>query len=216
MAGYALLAPLLLFALEFSSIRIQEPFVLYRAYLWIPFLFMLMPVLTNSVSNRFFWVSVLAVAAIFATASTDRLNSFSSGYALWDDAVRKLPEVPLPGAERALSNRCREFLVKRELDAAIADCSRALELNSQFRAAYQNRTFAYARKGNFPAAIKDAQTVIERFPHDPDGYTLLGVMYQGAGDVEKAKANFEIACGRQALSGCIRLELMNKSTNSGK
>lgn len=36
LAGLALLSPWLQFLLEFSTIRIQEPFVLYRSYLWMP------------------------------------------------------------------------------------------------------------------------------------------------------------------------------------
>ncbi|MEF9673079.1 hypothetical protein QNM99_16290 [Pseudomonas sp. PCH446] len=37
--GFALLFPWVLFATELVSVRLQEPFVLYRSYLWIPGLF---------------------------------------------------------------------------------------------------------------------------------------------------------------------------------
>ncbi len=43
--GFALLYPWLQFWLEFSSIRIQEIFVLYRSYLWLPGMMLLIPLL---------------------------------------------------------------------------------------------------------------------------------------------------------------------------
>lgn len=42
--GFALLFPWIMFLTEFSTVRIQEPFVLYRSYLWMPGLFAALPV----------------------------------------------------------------------------------------------------------------------------------------------------------------------------
>ena len=43
--GFALLYPWLQFLVEFSSVRVQEPFVLYRSYLWMPGVMLLIPFL---------------------------------------------------------------------------------------------------------------------------------------------------------------------------
>jgi hypothetical protein len=43
--GFALLFPWILFLTEWSTVRIQEPFVLYRSYLWMPGLLAALPVL---------------------------------------------------------------------------------------------------------------------------------------------------------------------------
>ena len=120
--GFALLAPLLMFCVEFSTVRLQEPFVLYRTYLWIPFLFLLTPVLTNDLTEKWFWPLVLGTALAFAAISTDRLRSFSSDYALWDDAVKKLPDEVTPGTARAYNNRGRAKLRLGDAKGAIKDC----------------------------------------------------------------------------------------------
>ena len=80
--GFALLAPWLQFLVEFSAARIQEPFVLYRAYLWMAPLFLLIPAVSSKLTNILFWPILLIIALAFGLASNDRLKSFSSGYAL--------------------------------------------------------------------------------------------------------------------------------------
>jgi protein O-mannosyl-transferase len=208
LAGYALLAPLLLFAVEFSVVRIQEPFVLYRAYLWMPMLLLLLPALTQSLSNRVFWGGLLVVAVALALAASDRLKSFSSSYALWDDAVRKLSEGSSPGSVRAYNNRCQQFALRGELQAAIIDCNRAIEVNPSYKLAYRTRAHTYLRLGNFQAAIQDAQTLVHRYPDDPHSRGFLGIIYKGAGRFDEAKANFEIGCEKQSISACFELEVL--------
>jgi protein O-mannosyl-transferase len=216
--GFALLAPLLLFAVEFSTVRIQEPFVLYRAYLWIPFLLMLIPALTSTVSNRLFWGALLATALAFTVASNNRLSSFSSGFALWEDAVKKLPSELTPGSARPYNGRCQQNMHTGRQEAAIADCTRALEASPGYRQAYQNRAYAYFKQGDFQAAIKDAQALVDQNPNGPHVYSLLGAMYHGAGQLDKAKASFEIACARKSLPACVELEQMKMKSadHSGK
>lgn len=51
LAGLALLYPWLLFGVEFSSIRVQEIFVLYRSYLWMPGIMLLFPLLLINLSS---------------------------------------------------------------------------------------------------------------------------------------------------------------------
>jgi protein O-mannosyl-transferase len=200
---------------EFSVVRIQEPFVLYRAYLWLPLFFLLIPALTSAVSNRVFWVVILAIAAAFAVASNDRLNSFSSNYALWDDAVRKLPENPGPVAARAYNNRCQQNLRRGELKMAIADCNEAVKLNPKYRLSYQNRAFVLMKSGEFDAAIKDAQTVFQMHPKDPHAHTLLGVTYQGAGRIDEAKASFNTGCDLGSLPACVELKHLEAAGAGG-
>jgi len=49
--GFALLYPWLQFWLEFSSIRVQEPFVLYRSYLWLPGMMLFFPLMLAKLSS---------------------------------------------------------------------------------------------------------------------------------------------------------------------
>lgn len=204
--GFSLLAPLLLFAVEFSTVRIQEPFVLYRAYLWIPLLFMLISALTYAVPDKLFWPVILVTAVAFSIASSDRLESFSSSYALWDDAVLKLPSELAPGSARVYNNRGLQNLQRGNIPAAIADLTRALRGSPKYVQAYRNRAFAYMKQEQYSDAIEDAKTVFRLQPKNPNSLLLLGAIYRGAGQLEKAMANFEMACNRNSRVACLELD----------
>lgn len=204
--GFALLAPLLLFAVEFSTVRLQEPFVLYRAYFWMPLLFLLIPALTYAVPDKFFWAAILVAAAAFSVASSDRLKSFSSSHALWDDAVLKLPNELAPGSARAYNNRGLQNMQRGDIRAAIADFTSSLRVDPEYKRAYRSRAFAYMEQGKHLAAMRDAETVVRLYPDDPGNLMLLGAIYRGGGQLEKAMANFETACRGGRLVACIELE----------
>ncbi|MBW8307023.1 MAG: tetratricopeptide repeat protein [Thiobacillus sp.] len=207
LAGFALLAPLLLFAVEFSTVRIQEPFVLYRSYLWMAPLFLLIPAVSYTLPNKLFWSVVLVMALALAFASGDRLNSFSSKHALWDDAVRKLPDERAPGSARAHSNRGYSNVKRGDLQASIEDFTRALRVDPRYRNAYQNRAIAYMKLGDYPAALRDANTAIQLYPEDPSGFTARGVIYRSKGELDLAMADFEHACKQKSVGGCWALKL---------
>jgi len=206
LAGFALLAPLLLFAVEFSTVRIQEPFVLYRAYLWIPFLFMLIPALSYKLSTRIFWTILLIVAIAYAFSSNNRLASFSSSYALWDDAVRKLPDEFAPGAARPFNNRGFQNMKRGDLAGAITDFGRAVQANPEQMPAYLNRALVYVKQGKFQDALNDVEQLIALDPTRPEFFNLRGAIYQSSGQVEKAMLDFEYACKHKSLSACVAIE----------
>lgn len=197
LAGFALLAPWLLFLVEFSAVKIQEPFVLYRSYLWIPPLFLLIPAVSHSLGNKVFWGVVLAVALGFTYATHDRLKSFSSEYALWDDAVRKLPDTHALGSARAYSNRGVAHFERKNFPAAIEDFTRALRSDALFRDAYQNRVYAYMAINNYQAALRDADFFI-RLSHKEGygnrGHFVRGTIYLRLRDFPRAIQDFATAC----------------------
>jgi len=64
-------------------------------------------------------------------------------------------------------------LAKRDLDGAIADLDRVIELNVKEPVPYAVRGDFYARKKQYAAAIKDVQKAIELDPEDGDNYLSL-------------------------------------------
>jgi hypothetical protein len=204
--GFALLAPLLLFAVEFSTVRIQEPFVLYRAYLWMPLLFLLLPAISYSVPDKLFWAVILAIAVAFSFSSRDRLESFSSEFALWDDAVQKLPDEQALGSARTHANRGYLNMKRGDMQAAIVDLTHALRVDPEYKKAYQDRAVVYMKLGNFPAALQDADLAIRLQPEDPNGYALRGVIYRSKGDFDKAMADFEFACKQKSIGACTAIK----------
>lgn len=200
--GFALLGPLLLFGVEFSTVRIQEPFVLYRAYLWLPLLFMLLPAVTNSISGRVFWALVLAVALAFSMALHNRLQSFNSAFALWDDAVKKLPSNTEIGVSRVYFNRGFEYLKRGDSHSAIPDLSQAIVADRGYKRAYVIRALAYYNVKNYELALRDIAMAMYFEPDDWHLYELRGAVYQGSGQGKLAQADFAYACKQGSATAC--------------
>jgi hypothetical protein len=206
LVGFALLAPLLLFAVEFSAVRIQEPFVLYRSYLWMAPLFMLVPAVSYTLPHKAFWSAVLVAALAFAFASSDRLQSFSSAYALWDDAVKKLPDERALGAARTYTNR-GSFLMERDNPrGAIADFTRALRADPEYKDAFKGRAFAYMKQGKYQAALAEASALFRLYPADAGNYIVRGHIYKSRGDLALAASDFQVGCSQNRFPDvCVAL-----------
>ena len=210
LVGYALLAPLLLFAVEFSAVRIQEPFVLYRSYLWLAPLFLLLPAVSSMLSNRVFWVLVLGIASAFFMASSERLESFSSTYALWDDAANKLPNEQAMGAARIYASRGGLLMKQGDLTGAITDFTRALRADSGYKEALKGRAYAHLKKGEHAVALVDVTTLVRLYPEDRGSYIARGRVYKYRGDWNRARADFEYGCAEMQFPDLCIVSLMHK------
>src|SRR5262249_57732865 len=124
---------------EIAVARLQEPFVLYRSYLWMPLLFAALPALLWRLPrlSRHALVGVACVA--LAGASIERLATFRSPLALWDDAVRKNADVQAPFVERSYLNRGQILYALGRREEALADFDRAISLNERFPDAWVAR-----------------------------------------------------------------------------
>lgn len=208
--GYALLAPLLLFAVEFSAVRVQEPFVLYRAYLWLPLLLLVLPLLSNALPDRVFWFVFLILGLGLVWASTDRLHSFSSGFKLWDDALRKLSDPLRPGAGRAYLNRGIFHMQAKRYEAALADFSRAIQTDPEYDMAYRGRAAVLIELRDFRGAMETAQTLIRLQPDNSDAYMMRGRIHAAQGDVERARSDFKRGCAKNpAPEPCMSIALQS-------
>ena len=207
LVGFALIAPWLLFGVEFSTVRIQEAFVLYRAYLWIPLLFLLIPALTNKLSNKQFWPLILILAVAYTVVARDRLESFSTSFALWDDAVQKLPKKEnVPGAARPYFNRANEYMALKQRKMAISDYSHAIKLNPELATLYLARGNAYWLEKNYILATQDINTVLRLEPDNANGYYVDGLISKSRGYNAEANRKFEIACKFKSMGACIEIK----------
>ncbi len=92
--GISVLLPALLFVTEFATVWVQDPFVLYRGYLWAIGAPGLVFFLFHGVSGRVLWPIGLVLAALFVWQALDRVHSLSSPERVWSDAIAKLPDDP--------------------------------------------------------------------------------------------------------------------------
>ncbi len=125
-AGFGLLYVWILFGVEFAAIRYQEPFVLYRSYLWAPGLAIAMAGALERLPRAAVAVLLGAAAAVLPAQSYDRLGSLASGIALWEDAAAKLPPEPVPGGARTLYFLGREYLYASQPRKAVAVVERCI------------------------------------------------------------------------------------------
>jgi tetratricopeptide (TPR) repeat protein len=153
LVGFALLFPWLMFFTEFSSVRIQESFVLYRSYLWALGALCLLPVLVAQVNARLaaFVLSVVAFAMI--PISMERLIVLSQPVFVWDDAEKLIKgRTDLPGAYRIYYNRGTILTDLGNVDQAIEDFKKAISLQANFSEAYGNLGKAYTNKSDWKSA----------------------------------------------------------------
>src|SRR5204863_530623 len=80
--------------------------------------------------------------------------------------------------------------VKGDIDGAIADFTRAIELYPKYGTAYNNRGLAKKNKGDLDGAIADCTRAIELDPKDAGAYSNRGIAKQAQGDLSGAIADY--------------------------
>ena len=84
-------------------------------------------------------------------------------------------------------------LAKSDLDQAVGDYSKAIELDSSKASYYYNRGIAYKDKGDLDQAVADYIKAIELDPSKTNAYIYRGNVYFGKGDLDQAIADFSKA-----------------------
>jgi protein O-mannosyl-transferase len=123
--GFCLFAPVVLFVTEFSSVWIQDPFVLYRSYLWALAVPGVIFLLASQLSRQALIGAAVAVGALFFWQSTDRIQSFRDEFTVWNDAVEKLPRELVIGKSRPYLNRGQAYQLRGENTRALRDYERS-------------------------------------------------------------------------------------------
>ena len=193
--GFALLFPWILFLTELSTVRIQEPFVLYRSYLWMPGLFAALPVVFGWLSSKKAFLLLGGVSLLLIPLTLNRLNTFSSTFLLWDDAEKLVRNKPyVYGAERIYFNLGTELGHLRRYDEAIADFDKAIAAPHPFAFMYANRATAYYMLGKYQEALRDYDRAIALNPGNPNSYNGRALTYRALGNSAAAQDDFTKSC----------------------
>lgn len=132
LVGLCLLLPALLFATEFVTVWVQDPFVLYRSYLWAIGLPGLVFVLAHGAPPRLLLAIGVSLAAIFAWQGWDRVHSMSTPERAWTDAIAKLPNDPRAvGRWFPYLNRGADYVERDQLKDAMRDFEISAALGDQ-------------------------------------------------------------------------------------
>lgn len=209
--GFALLFPWLLFFSEFSVIRIQESFVLYRSYLWVPGLFMVLPLLICKLEGRFVAIMLLCLSLIFASLALGRLVTFKHGFLLWDDAARLVDgKSGVVGADRIYANRGLILKNMLRYPDAIADLKQAIVLRPKFGYYHHNLAVIYLESGEYLYAISEFERSIELAPENNRGYYGIALAYLHLNQLDLAKKNFAISCKMGLPQACEKFAGLDK------
>lgn len=205
--GLALLYPWCYFVAEFSSIRVQEIFVLYRSYLWLPGYMLLLPLLLSSLPNRKIMLVGALTILLLVPLAWNRLWVFADKYRLWDDAVRLLHGEDRLGAHRIYFNRAQASAAVKNWDAAIADYQKSLAINSTYPEVNIALASAYSNSGRYPEALAEFDKVIDGNPKNASAYYGKSFVLKNLSDMGRSIQQMEKSCQLGLKLACVIVTL---------
>ena len=214
--GLALLYPWLLFMTEFSTIRVQESFVLYRSYLWLPGYMLLLPLLVSALpAKKVMWAGAVAVLLLVPPA-WNRLWVFADEYRLWDDAVQLLHGEDRLGAQRTYYNRARASEIRKDWDAAIVDYQKSLAIDSSRPQVYMALATAYYGAKRYTEALSVIDKVIGLIPENASVYYSKALVLKSLKKDSEAINYMEKSCGLGNLTACaiVSISRLKKANSS--
>ena len=210
--GFALLFPWLMFATEFSTVRVQEIFVLYRSYIWAVGGVIVLPLLLMQLNARLTLLVAVLAGAVMFMMSMERLATFSHPILLWDDAEKLVKDrQSLPGVGRIYYNRGTEWLKIDSLSSAQSDLEIATRLSPKLSAGFGNLGQVYSRTGQNDLAIQAfsrAITLDQEQKASPDFklYFSRALVYEAQQKWPEASADYQVSC-LLAKKGCDKTSL---------
>lgn len=193
--GFALLGPWLLFATELSTIRIQEPFVLYRSYLWMTCLVAALPFLMQKMAARHALVLLTALTLALLPASWNRLTTFTESLRLWDDAMKLAPATgPRFRLGRLYHNRGVAYSAQKRYAEAIADFDRGLRHMPVYSYLYLDRALAYLETERYQEALQDYDRVILLDATSYKPFLGRAMVHEALGHPEAARLDYARSC----------------------
>ena len=203
LAGLALLYPWLQFVVEFSSMRMQEIFVLYRSYLWMPGMMLLIALLLAKWPGRR-TVLALGLAILLLTAfACNRLWVFADSYRLWNDAALLLSSEQMQGADRILYNRGTSASASKMPGEAIADLERSVALSPQLAQLHYALGVEYFNATRYQDAMTQLDLAISLDPLYGQAYYAKGITFKRLHDDKQAIQQMKKSCELKNVAACM-------------
>jgi hypothetical protein len=204
--GLALLVPWLLFATEFASVRFQEPFVLYRSYLWVPALFVVLALGVRRVSKGVLWILVPLFGVYLMALSYGRLSTFAHSYLVWNEAALHSEKTGdkqgVFGAYRIYFNRGNALHQLGMLEAALADYARVLQLKPNYAHAFHQRGVVYLDLKQWSKAQGNFAQAIALMPNNTKSYLGYAKTLEFLGNHQEARKTLQFACALGSSVAC--------------
>jgi tetratricopeptide (TPR) repeat protein len=158
--GLSVLIPGLLFMTEFGTIWLQDPFVLYRSYLWswtVPVILACLWMLASAgFARKTLYIAGGLVALVWCALTWERIDSLSTPRDAWADATRKInlnAPANAVGRWRPMINLGTELMELGLYDEALRQFSQADSLGEPLGSARMNMGVALQQLRQHPQAI---------------------------------------------------------------
>ena len=205
--GLAMLAPWLLFGVEFASVRVQESFVLYRSYLWMPMAMLAPALLVLAIDARRRLAVPLAglLCVLLAAGAFNRLSVAADPWLLWNDAAVLLHDDRQPGADRILYNRGQAALSQGRPADAVADFGRVTAVSPEIWQAWH--ALGVARLANRQPALaeQDFARALAQQPRHPGLLHAYAVALWHNGRRQEAQLQMQASCDLSHMPACLAL-----------
>ncbi len=198
--GFGMLLPWLMFMTEFSSVRLQEIFVLYRSYIWAIGGVVLLPVVLMQFNQRLLFLLSILLSATLFVFSMERLSTFSHPIMLWSDAEKLVKDhLDLPGVSRIYYNRGTALLNEGNVKGAISGLQMSTKLNPKMSSAQFNLGLAYAKENQHSKAIRMFTLAVTLDKHktkpiNPHFYLARAISEEALGLLTEAKNDYQMSC----------------------
>jgi protein O-mannosyl-transferase len=204
-AALCVLFPALLYFTEFATVWVQDPFVLYRSYLWALALPGLVALLLIGLSPRVIYPVGVALAVLFGALAFERTQTFKSDFTVWTDAAEKIDLKAAPNAVgrwRPFINRGAYYLEREMADYALSDFERADALGeTQGSARFNMGVSQQLMKKHEEALVSLAKAEALGFT-EPMLYYHRGESQRALGRAGAALASYSVALSKP-LAGSV-------------
>lgn len=119
----------------------------------------------------------------------------------------KTDPVPPPPDHAFYQKRAGSFVAKGDFDSAIADLTKAIEMNSTDPADFVNRGMAYYNKKSYDLAITDFDKALALRPNDSMTFVDRAFANEKLGNTDKALADFKKALDLDATNDSASLNV---------
>ena len=172
LVGVSALLPALLFATEFATVWVQDPFVLYRSYLWAIGIPGLVFVALHGTPTRLLAGGALVVGGLLTWQALDRVLSLATPERAWTDAIAKLPQDPRSvGRWFPYLNRGALYVDANRFNLAMQDFESSSKLGDM-GAGLVSRGSLYAANGELGNALASYDAA------ERQGHTLYNLPFQ--------------------------------------
>ena len=220
--GLCLLFPILLFFSEFVTVWVQDPFVLYRSYLWALPLPGLVALALMGLKPKVIYPIGVLLALLFAGLALDRAMSLTSELTVWSDAVEKVDRRASPSAVgrwRPYINRGAYYLDREMPDYAYDDFAQAEALGEPYGSSRFNMGVSQQLMKKYPDALASFAKAESMGFTEPSLYFQRGESLQALGRFAEAYDSYSIALGKShdpKIESFMRMRRAEAATAAGK